>query len=65
MWRADGKELFYLEGRTLMSVQIKTDGNRLVAAAPKALFNLNVEESERRNRYLVTRDGLFLAVLKN
>jgi hypothetical protein len=60
--KPDGKELFYLEGRTLMSVQIKMDGDRLVAAAPRPHFSVNVEERERRNRYLVTRDGLFLAV---
>jgi serine/threonine protein kinase len=65
MWRADGKELFYLEGRTLMSVQIETNGNRLFASAPRPLFNTNVEDEERRNRYLVSKDGLFLVVTKN
>jgi eukaryotic-like serine/threonine-protein kinase len=65
MWRSDGKELFYLDGRRLMSVQIETNGDRFVAAAPKPLFNVNVEDQERRNRYLVTRDGLFLVILKN
>lgn len=65
MWRADGKELFYLEGGTLMSVQIETNGDRFVAGAPKPLFKINVEDQERRNRYLVSRDGLFLVVLKN
>jgi len=65
MWRADGNELFYLEGRTLMSVKINTDGDRFEAAAPTALFKLNIEDEERRNRYLVTREGLFLAILKN
>ena len=65
MWSADGRELFYLEGRTLMSVQIETSGNRFVAGPPKPLFNMNVEDEERRNRYLVSKEGLFLAVLKN
>ena len=65
MWRADGKELFYLEGRTLLSVQIETSGNRLVASAPRPLFNTNIEDEERRNRYLVSKDGLFLVVTKN
>ena len=63
MWRADSKELFYLEGRTLMSVQI-TDGDRFAAEQPTTLFKLNVEDEERRNRYLVTKDGLFLAIIK-
>jgi eukaryotic-like serine/threonine-protein kinase len=65
MWRADGKELFYLEKQTLMSVQIETNGDRLIAGAPTPLCKINVDDQERRNRYLVSRDGLFLVVLKN
>jgi eukaryotic-like serine/threonine-protein kinase len=65
MWRADGNELFYLEGGTLMSVQIQTNGSSLVAGAPKPLFKMNVEDQERRNRYLVSKDGLFLFILKS
>jgi Tol biopolymer transport system component len=63
MWSADSRELFYLEGRTLMSVQI-LDGNRFAAEPPTTLFNVNVESEERRNRYLVTKDGLFLVIVK-
>lgn len=65
MWRADGKELFYLEGGTLMSVQVETDGDGFVAGTPKPLFRINVEDEERRNRYLVSKEGLFLVILKN
>lgn len=65
MWRADGKELFYLENGTLMSVQIETNGDRLVAGAPTPLCKINVDDQERRNRYLVSKDDLFLVVLKN
>ena len=65
MWSADGNELFYLDGGTLMSVQIETSGDRFAAGEPKRLFNLNIEDQERRNRYLVSRDGLFLVLLKN
>jgi Tol biopolymer transport system component len=65
MWRADGKELFYLEGGMLMSVQIETNGDRLVAGAPRPLFKMNVEDQERRNRYLVSKDGRFLVLLKS
>jgi len=59
MWRADGKELFYLENGTLMSVQIETNGDRLIPGEPRPLFKVNVEDQERRNRYLVSREGLF------
>jgi Tol biopolymer transport system component len=65
MWSADGKELFYLEGRTLMSVQIRTENGRFAAEQPTTLFNANIEGEERRNRYLVTKDGLFLVIVKN
>src|SRR6185503_17861038 len=65
MWRADGKELFYLESGMLMSVQIETAQDRFIAREPRPLFRINVEEEERRNRYLVSRDGLFLVLLKN
>jgi Tol biopolymer transport system component len=64
MWRADGKELFYLESGRLMSVQIETNGDRLIAGAPRTLFKIDVEDEERRNRYLVAKDGLFLMILK-
>jgi len=49
----------------LMSVQIETNGDRLTAGEPRSLFKINVEDQERRNRYLVSRDGRFLVVLKN
>jgi len=65
MWRADGKELFYLEGGTLMSVPIETLGNSFAAGTPQPLFKLNLEDQERRNRYLVSKEGLFLVILKN
>lgn len=65
MWRADGKELFWLEGGMLMSVQIETNGARLIAGEPRSLCRLNVEDQERRNRYLVSKDGLFLVILKS
>jgi WD40 repeat protein len=64
MWRANGGELFYLESGTLMSVPIETNGDRLIAGQPRPLFRINVEDQERRNRYLVSRDGRFLVVLK-
>ena len=65
MWRADGRELFYLESGMMMSVPIETNGDRLIAGHPRPLFKINVEGQERRNRYLVSRDGRFLVVLKN
>jgi hypothetical protein len=66
MWRPDGKELFYLDGDNLTSVQVNTENNRFVAESPNRLFSVsNIEDQERRNRYVVTRDGLFLIVVKS
>src|SRR5262249_37641671 len=57
IWRGDSEELFYLKGHTLMSVELKTDGAKLVVGEPQALFSVNIQDEERRNRYVVTRDG--------
>jgi Tol biopolymer transport system component/tRNA A-37 threonylcarbamoyl transferase component Bud32 len=62
-WRRDGKELFYVSRDTLMSVDIKVNGNALVAGIPHALFKVPLSR-QRRNRYVVTRDGQrFLVVV--
>lgn len=56
-WRADGKELFYLNGNTLMAVEVKADANAVSFGTPTRLFKVNIEEEQRRNRYLVSKDG--------
>lgn len=64
-WRADGKELFYIEGNTIMAVEINISGSSVTAGTPKPLFSVNLEADEKRNRYLVTKDGQrFLVVLR-
>jgi serine/threonine protein kinase len=64
-WRGDSKELFYLEGHTLMAAELTTDGVRRGADSSRALFTPNIEDQERRNRYLVTKDGQrFLMIVK-
>jgi len=64
-WRADGKELFFLEGNTLMEVEVNTEGPSFSAGTPKPLFSVNIEEEQRRNRYIATKDGQrFLVVLR-
>ncbi len=56
-WRGDGKELFYLEGNTLMSVRVEAHGSAFSAESANPLFSADIEKEERRNRYLVTKDG--------
>jgi serine/threonine protein kinase len=56
-WRGDGQELFYLNRNVLMAVDVKSNGATFTAGAPKQLFSVNIEPEERRNRYVVTKDG--------
>jgi dipeptidyl aminopeptidase/acylaminoacyl peptidase len=56
-WRADGKELFYLNGSTVMSVEVKGDGREFEAGLPKVLFDTMLTSNITRNRYAVTGDG--------
>ena len=56
-WRADGKELFYLNGSTLMSVDAKGDGREFEAGLPKVVFDTILTSNITRNRYSVSRDG--------
>jgi eukaryotic-like serine/threonine-protein kinase len=56
-WRADGKELFYLNGSTLMSVEVKGDGAEFEAGLPKVLFDTILTSNITRNRYAASRDG--------
>jgi serine/threonine protein kinase len=65
MWRGDGQELFYLDGHTMVAVELQFADKRVIARQPRPLFNVNIEDQERRNRYLVTRDGQrFLVLVK-
>ena len=59
-WRRDGKELFYLapDGK-LMASSVKTGRLTFETGTPEALFNTGITTSfvDRRNQYVVTRDG--------
>ena len=57
MWRGDGKELFYLNGNKLMSVEVNGDGEAFQTGIPKELFEARLTPEQRRNRYIVTADG--------
>lgn len=66
MWRGDGKELFFLAGHTLMAVELSIESGKVIASSPRPLFNVNIEDEERRNRYLVSQDGQrFLFIVKD
>jgi eukaryotic-like serine/threonine-protein kinase len=59
-WRRDGKELFYLapDGNLMVADVVERESS-FRTAAPRALFNTGVTASfvDRRNQYVVTRDG--------
>jgi hypothetical protein len=63
-WRADGKELFYLQGERMMAVDVKVVGSRLVAGVPHELFKAPFVTAGR-NFFVPSGDGeKFLAVLR-
>ena len=63
-WRRDGKELFYLEGKRLMAMEVNTDGQVFDHGVPKPLFDVRLELEGRRSRYQVAANGQkFLVVV--
>jgi eukaryotic-like serine/threonine-protein kinase len=56
-WRRDGKELFFISENKLMAVEVKTDSKLFEAAAPKPLFEVNLDTVVRRTRYQVAGQG--------
>ena len=57
LWRADGKELFFLANdRKLMAVDVKA-GATLETGPLRTLFQTNVGQSSQVHYYAVTRDG--------
>ena len=59
-WRRDGKELFYLglDGR-LMSVAVDATRATIETGPPRTMFDTGIRGGflDRRNQYLVTKDG--------
>jgi eukaryotic-like serine/threonine-protein kinase len=56
-WRGDGRELFYRSGSMLMAVDVSADGDSFDAGSPHPLFELHLPPENRRNWYVVSRDG--------
>jgi eukaryotic-like serine/threonine-protein kinase len=56
-WRPDGRELFYIEGKRLMAVDVKTDGKLFQWERPRALFEMRLGPESVRSRYQVTANG--------
>jgi Tol biopolymer transport system component len=57
-WRSDGKEIFYVNGNTLMAVEVNGDGESFRAGIPKVLFETPLPlPGPRRSRYDISSDG--------
>ena len=57
LWRADGRELFYIApDATMMAVPVAA-GNQFEAGAPQALFDSGVQRLNAGRLYGVTKDG--------
>ena len=59
VWSADGRELFYRNGNTMMVVTVDT-GASFTAGTPEVLFDGAYDNTD--NRYDVSADGRFLMV---
>jgi serine/threonine protein kinase/Tol biopolymer transport system component len=66
-WSHDGKEIFYISGRTMKSVSVSTSPTFRVNGLPKALFDAALVQAGawfRNNAYDISVDGKgFLATL--
>jgi len=59
-WRGDGRELFYLSDRKLMSVEVNGSGPTFHAGASRELFVMHIQTvglPGTRSVYAATRDG--------
>jgi DNA-binding winged helix-turn-helix (wHTH) protein/Tol biopolymer transport system component len=59
IWRADGKEILYLNGSTICSLRVEVKGNAIHASPPEALFDVRVPNGIVGDEMpiAVTRDG--------
>jgi Tol biopolymer transport system component/predicted Ser/Thr protein kinase len=57
-WRADGRELFYLNNSRLHAVEVRAAGSSFEMGTPRDVFEIRDLHPEiRRNRYVVSKDG--------
>ena len=56
-WRRDGKELFYLAGSKLMTVEVNVVGETFHAGIPRMLFDTPLTAQPSRHNYAPSADG--------
>ena len=57
VWRADGRELFYLAADGTMTTVAAGAGRSFEAGMPRALFHVNAWRGTNNQVYAVTQDG--------
>jgi Tol biopolymer transport system component/DNA-binding winged helix-turn-helix (wHTH) protein len=55
-WRRDGKELFYIEDRKIMAVEVNP-GAKFEVGIPKFLFEMRMSGADPRHQYTVNAGG--------
>ena len=69
-WSRDGRELFYISGKSMMSVPVEKQGTDLAFGQARTLFEKELQTFSggtafyQPSRYDVSDDGLFLVLLR-
>jgi serine/threonine-protein kinase len=65
VWAPDGREVFYMNGPTVMAVPVTADGKALVAGKPEALFDGPFDTSQNNNFDVFPNGREFVMVEKD
>jgi Tol biopolymer transport system component len=63
LWSRDGRELFYVNGQSLVAVAMRIDGPELVPGAPAVLFD-GPFDTTQDNNYDVSPDGTYFIMIE-
>jgi hypothetical protein len=62
LWSHGGRALFYMNGASLMAVAVRSDGTKIVAGMPTALFSGPFDTTQDNNYDISADDSHFLMV---
>ena len=61
MWSNDGRELYYMNGQSLMATAVRVEDTKIIAGVPTVLFS-GPFDTTQDNNYDVSADGHFIMV---
>jgi len=61
MWSNDGRELYYMDGQSLMATAVRVEDTKIIAGVPTVLFS-GPFDTTQDNNYDVSADGHFIMV---